>query len=735
MKIITLLLSAFFCISVSLAQKKPSDNQKSPRIEKVINSQWTFNYFPDESAGKGYESTGSIDYEWPVISLPHTWNTYETTGVLPGSVVNSEEEDNSYWWKGWGWYRKHFSVSRDYSERKVFIEFMGIQKHCKVWLNGKLLLDNKDGKDPFEIDITGYLKFGEDNLLAVAVNNPQNKLYNVLPTGMENSNLYSGICQDVIIVVKNKLSITEQNQKSYQGGTLIITPQVSEKEGIVHLQTWVKNDYPQKKSCRLQTSIIDAANKTIQVLKSDAVITPGQIYKFDQVSKSIKNPHIWSVQNPYLYKFKNEIFDGKEVVDVYTNSSGIKFVKSGDTTMTSPQPLVMNILGDLILKNKNGAAVSSGITTGEPARIVLTGSQIKIAAEKSSIVIITADIVDSKGNHIKDASNTVKWKISGPATLIGPNVYESDINNHNNIGGTGYSIMPVSNAIRSSGKPGRIHVTVSGSGLASGSFDIDAEETKPDNSTVSEPILSDDGRMPVARILINVSRLDEIPQEIKITSDDIKFQMPEKPALAWAIRKYIIKNNRDIDSTSIEFKALIDLFSLHLLNNNGQLIADDYNYNVDHFNNCRLIAGYINSTKLPPLFKEGLRKYYANAIIKQGSEKNAGDEMNWLNWIPSGGIVVIVQNDNTKNTLKGVVFTRQTGLSEIISVVYPQFVSFSEEAKERALIFISKMNPYIKSKYIDENKLDSDKDNTKNIIYTAETGVPILIPLFKFISE
>ena len=68
--------------------------------------------------------------------------------------------------------------------------------------------------------------------------------------------------------------------------------------------------------------------------------------------------------------------------------------------------------------------------------------------------------------------------------------------------------------------------------------------------------------------------------------------------------------------------------------------------------------------------------------------------MNWLNWIPSGGVIVAVQNENSNAGLKGVIYTKQTKLAEIISVVYPQFKNFSEEAKERALIFISKMNSY-----------------------------------------
>jgi hypothetical protein len=130
------------------------------------------------------------------------------------------------------------------------------------------------------------------------------------------------------------------------------------------------------------------------------------------------------------------------------------------------------------------------------------------------------------------------------------------------------------------------------------------------------------------------------------------------------------------------------------------------------------------ATKLPPLYKENLRKYYSKSVIISGSEKNAGDEMNWLNWIPSGGQVVIVQNESTKTSLKGVVYTKKAALEDIISTVYPQFSGFSDEGKERALTFIAKMNPYVDA-----------VDSGEKITYTARSGEMILIPLYKFISE
>src|SRR5262249_18882757 len=138
----------------------------SHRVAQTINRNWTFNYFPAESADSaGYEAPAFDDSAWPAIAIPHTWQTFETTGKLHPYIHDADEKQDSYWWRGWGWYRKHFSIAKDLSDRKVFAEFDAIQKYCKVWVNGKLAGDHKGGYDGFYFDITDFVKFGEDNVV------------------------------------------------------------------------------------------------------------------------------------------------------------------------------------------------------------------------------------------------------------------------------------------------------------------------------------------------------------------------------------------------------------------------------------------------------------------------------------------------------------------------------------------------------------------------------------------
>ncbi|MDP4292409.1 MAG: glycoside hydrolase family 2 TIM barrel-domain containing protein, partial [Bacteroidota bacterium] len=323
-----LLLVVIVCVFAPFnlsAQPSKFSPQNSKRITRVITDQWTFNYFPDEKADKGYEAPGYDDSSWPAVSVPHTWSTYETTGEVHPFIRNAAEKDDSFWWFGWGWYRKHFTVKKEYLNQKVFVEFEGVQKYCKVWINGKYIGEHKGGYGSFDFDLTPYLNPGKDNVLAVAVNNRQSDPTKIPPMAAGNFDVYGGIYRDVTLVLKDNLYIPMQGAASHEGGTFVTTPSVSETKGVARVQTWVKNDNSQPRKCTLKTYIVDAGNNIVQTIESSSVIKSGELFKFDQTSAPVKSPHLWSQETPYLYKVYSAVYDGASCVDTMSSPLGFRW--------------------------------------------------------------------------------------------------------------------------------------------------------------------------------------------------------------------------------------------------------------------------------------------------------------------------------------------------------------------------------------------------------------------------
>ncbi|MCR8635344.1 sugar-binding domain-containing protein [Paenibacillus radicis (ex Xue et al. 2023)] len=114
-------------------------------IQKTINSKWRFAYFPSPDIDEAAAAREYDDNDWIPIAIPHTWSTYETTGELHPFIRNPSEKDNTYWRYGWGWYRKKLSISPEHRNKKIFIEFDGVMKYCRIYMNGHTAGEHKGG--------------------------------------------------------------------------------------------------------------------------------------------------------------------------------------------------------------------------------------------------------------------------------------------------------------------------------------------------------------------------------------------------------------------------------------------------------------------------------------------------------------------------------------------------------------------------------------------------------------
>jgi beta-galactosidase len=279
---------------------KPEENIKRVRLN--FNVEWKFN--PGDI--KNAESPEYDDSGWRILNLPHDWSiegkfskdnpATAGGGALPGGI---------------GWYRKTFVVSGNEKNKQVFIDFDGVYRNSEVWINGHSLGTRPYGYSSFEYDLTPYLNQpGQNNVLAVKVDNSE----------QPNSRWYSGsgIYRNVWLVTTGKIHVGHW-------GTFVKTPEITSASAKISLSVNIVNSSEKQSAVTIKNVVYDQEGKIADQSQSDRVaIEPGSQKQID-FSDAVSNPHLWSVDDPYLYSIHTTVESNGNVVDEYDTPFGIRY--------------------------------------------------------------------------------------------------------------------------------------------------------------------------------------------------------------------------------------------------------------------------------------------------------------------------------------------------------------------------------------------------------------------------
>jgi hypothetical protein len=264
-----------------------------------FNREWKFQ-LGDHS---GAEAPAFDDSKWEAIGLPHSFS-------LPYFAANDK------FYVGYGWYRKKIEAPQSWAGKRVFIEFEAAFQDTEVFVNGTRVGGHKGGYTGFSIDITKALKLGA-NVVAVRLNNQWNG--QLAPRAGEHV-FSGGIYRDVHLVVTDPLHVAWY-------GTFVTTPQVSKQSATVNVKTEVVNDSAAPKSATVRTAVLDADGRQVAAMESALTVAAGKSLVFDQTSKPVANPKLWSPQTPNLYTVKTTVLDGGKPVDDFTSPLGFRSIK------------------------------------------------------------------------------------------------------------------------------------------------------------------------------------------------------------------------------------------------------------------------------------------------------------------------------------------------------------------------------------------------------------------------
>jgi len=265
-----------------------------------FNSGWTF----AKGDHSGAEVPDFNDSSWQSVCLPHDW-------AISGPF---RPEEDGYAgklpWRGVGWYRKSFTLDKTDAGSRIYFDFDGVMAFPKVYVKGQLAGEWDYGYMSFRVDATPFVKFGENNVIAVRAD-----------TRKHGTRWYpgAGIYRKVTMTVSNPVHIAHW-------GKYITTPEVSDDSATVRVRLTIENHTDAETDVAVEVVLLDPDGRSVASLTTSGKIPTDSSKEFDQLFK-IKKPQRWDVTSPKLYTARTTVRCGEKIVDTKTNTFGIRTFK------------------------------------------------------------------------------------------------------------------------------------------------------------------------------------------------------------------------------------------------------------------------------------------------------------------------------------------------------------------------------------------------------------------------
>ncbi|MDQ0640525.1 beta-galactosidase [Pedobacter sp. W3I1] len=295
--ILTTLFLLLLNCTLGNAQSKGNNERK-----QLFDYNWKF-LQGDEALAKTRDFN---DKDWRGLDLPHDWS-------IEGKInpKNPTGGAGGYFPAGIAWYRKTLNAPLEWKGKEISIYFEGVYMNAEVFINGKSLGIRPYGYSSFNYDLSPYLDFDKENVIAVRVDNSQ----------QINSRWYSGsgIYRHVWINVTDPVHVAHW-------GLNISTPVVSSKKAIILLKTKIKNGTATAQQVLVETLLWNKSAKSAgkALVK---VELPANSEKEITQTIQVSNPKLWTPETPHLYQAQIQVLKAGKVLDDATTYFGIRSIK------------------------------------------------------------------------------------------------------------------------------------------------------------------------------------------------------------------------------------------------------------------------------------------------------------------------------------------------------------------------------------------------------------------------
>ena len=300
-----LLLAVVCCIQWAKADVREKYN---------FNSEWLL-FVGDVAEAKEVKYP---DAEWKEVTLPRAFNEDEAFKLdireLTDTIV---------------WYRKHFRLPAEAKGKKVFVEFEGVRQGADFYINGQYLGLHENGAMAVGFDLTPYIKYSGENVMAVRVDNSWFYKERATETKYQwndrnfNAN-YGGIPKNVWLHVTDKLYQTLPLYSNLQTTGVYIYAddiRVKSRKAVIHAESEIKNEYKKDKKIAYQVQVLDRDGSLVKEFKGEEILLKAGETTTLKAAAEVEGLHFWSWGYGYLYTVKTSLWvDGKKVDEVATRT-------------------------------------------------------------------------------------------------------------------------------------------------------------------------------------------------------------------------------------------------------------------------------------------------------------------------------------------------------------------------------------------------------------------------------
>ena len=241
--------------------------------------------------------------DWESVEVPHDY-------VVEGPVTDNGADGYE---REVGWYRRVIHISEPLGNKRRWLEFDGVYRQSRFWLNGKYVTIHNSGYVGCRVDVTNLLKQGE-NVVTVCVD----------PRRVE------GWWYDGGGIYRHVRMVTVDPVHIVPDGVFVSSIVPDPKDGRtapadVVVKTTLRSFTGQEVAVTIINEVVDADGRVIAGSEEIRMLCDGELNV--EQSISMEEASLWSCEHPNLYSMRTIVRIGQQVVDRLNTTFGVRKVE------------------------------------------------------------------------------------------------------------------------------------------------------------------------------------------------------------------------------------------------------------------------------------------------------------------------------------------------------------------------------------------------------------------------